>query len=185
PGGFEARREGAEIRIGPSAAAAPGGRTRGRSPAAELPGDVPLRPGIWTPWPPLACRVRVRRVTPDHLPPGHGSPWRAVLSPRLLQRPLSLRGWRPGDRFRPLGMSGEKKLQDFFVDAKVPRQERGRIPLLFAGDRIAWVVGHRIAEDFRFRGRGTACLVEVEFSGGQPNFSLERYSSCDTGWARP
>ncbi len=185
PGGFEARREGAEIRIGPSAAAAPGGRAGGRSPVADSPGDVPLRPGIWTPWPPLACRVRVRRVTSDHLPPGPGSPWRAVLNPRLLQRPLSLRGWRPGDRFRPLGMSGEKKLQDFFVDAKVPRQERGRIPLLFAGDRIAWVVGHRIAEDFRFRGRGTACLVEVEFSGGQPNFSLERYSSCDTGWARP
>ncbi len=92
-----------------------------------------------------------------------------MLSPRLLEGPLSLRGWRPGDRFRPLGMSGEKKLQDFFVDAKVPRQERGRIPLLLAGDRIAWVVGHRIAEDFRFRGRGTACLVEVEFPGSSPN----------------
>jgi tRNA(Ile)-lysidine synthase len=169
PGGFEARREGAEIRVGPPADAAPGGRARGRIPAAEPPGDVPLRRGIWTPWAPLACRIRVRRVAADHIPSGHGNPWRAVLSPRLLEGPLSLRGWRPGDRFRPLGMSGEKKLQDFFVDAKVPRQERGRIPLLLAGDRIAWVVGHRIAEDFRFRGRGTACLVEVEFPGSSPN----------------
>jgi tRNA(Ile)-lysidine synthase len=64
-------------------------------------------------------------------------------------------------------MSGEKKLQDFFVDAKVPRQERGRIPLLLTGDRIAWVVGHRIAEEFRFRGDGPACLVEVEFTREQ------------------
>jgi hypothetical protein len=64
-------------------------------------------------------------------------------------------------------MSGEKKLQDYFVDAKVPRQERGRIPLLLAGGRIAWVVGQRIAEDFRFRGSGPACLVEVEFAKKQ------------------
>jgi tRNA(Ile)-lysidine synthase len=60
-------------------------------------------------------------------------------------------------------MPGHKKLQDFFVDAKVPRVERDRIPLLLAGQRIAWVVGQRVAEDFRFRGRGAACLVEVEF----------------------
>jgi tRNA(Ile)-lysidine synthetase-like protein len=84
-----------------------------------------------------------------------------------------LRGWRPGDRFRPLGMSGEKKLQDFFVDAKVPRDQRGRIPLLIADGRIAWVVGHRIAEQFRFRGRGPACLAEVEFSDGRRGSDAE------------
>ncbi len=91
------------------------------------------------------------------------------MSPTLLEAPLSLRSWRPGDRFRPLGMSGHKKLQDFFVDAKVPRFERERIPLLLSGERIAWVVGHRIAEDFRWLGRGAACLVEVEFSENRPN----------------
>ena len=61
-----------------------------------------------------------------------------------------LRTWREGDRFQPLGMTGEKKLQDFFVDEKVPRRERGRVPLLCAADgRIAWVVGYRIAEPFK------------------------------------
>jgi len=64
-------------------------------------------------------------------------------------------------------MSGEKKLQDFFVDAKVPRDQRARIPLLIADGRIAWVVGQRIAEEFRFQGNGPACLVEVEFPGGR------------------
>lgn len=165
PGGCEARREGAEIRIGPPADAAPAGRPAGRIQAAESAGEVPLRPGIWTSWPPLACRVRVRRLAAGDIPSVQVNPWQAVLSPRLMEEPLSLRGWRPGDRFRPLGMSGQKKLQDFFVDAKVPRRERGRIPLLVAGERIVWVVGHRIAENFRFRGRGTACLAEVEFSG--------------------
>jgi tRNA(Ile)-lysidine synthase len=61
-----------------------------------------------------------------------------------------IRTWREGDRFQPLGMVGEKKLQDFFVDEKVPRRERGRVPLLCATDgRIAWVVGYRIAEPFK------------------------------------
>ncbi len=67
---------------------------------------------------------------------------------------LSVRTWRDGDRFQPLGMKGEKKLQDFFVDAKVPRPQRSRVPLLCAVDgRIAWVVGYRIAEPFKVTGR--------------------------------
>jgi tRNA(Ile)-lysidine synthase len=64
----------------------------------------------------------------------------------LCAAPLAVRGWRDGDRFQPLGMSEEKKLQDFFVDEKVPRSQRDRVPLVLCGGRIAWVVGHRIAE---------------------------------------
>jgi tRNA(Ile)-lysidine synthase len=63
---------------------------------------------------------------------------------------LFVRTWQAGDRFQPLGMTGEKKLQDFFVDEKIPRRQRGRIPLLCAADgRIAWVVGYRIGEPFK------------------------------------
>ena len=59
---------------------------------------------------------------------------------------LMVRTRRPGDRFQPLGMSREKKLQDFFVDAKVPRHWRDRVPLLVSDKGIAWVVGYRIAD---------------------------------------
>jgi tRNA(Ile)-lysidine synthase len=59
---------------------------------------------------------------------------------------LSVRTRRPGDRFRPLGMSQEKKLQDFFTDLKVPRLWRDRVPLLVSDRGIAWVVGYRIAD---------------------------------------
>jgi tRNA(Ile)-lysidine synthase len=63
---------------------------------------------------------------------------------------LTVRTWREGDRFQPLGMTGEKKLQDFFVDEKVPRRRRDRVPVLCAADgRIAWVVGCRMAEPFK------------------------------------
>ena len=65
---------------------------------------------------------------------------------------LFVRTWENGDRFQPLGMSETKKLQDFFVDEKVPRLRRGRVPLVCTGDgRIAWIVGQRIAETFKVR----------------------------------
>lgn len=62
---------------------------------------------------------------------------------------LAVRAWRFGDRFQPLGLAGTKKLQDYFVDAKVPRPARHRVPLVVSGDRILWVVGHRIDERAR------------------------------------
>lgn len=122
-----------------------------------------VRLGQWTRWDGGRCLVRVRRVTGAKVRMDRGDPFREVMSPGLLTEPLTLRPWRPGDRFRPLGLPGAKKLQDFFVDAKVPRDERRRIPLLVAGGRIAWVVGHRIADEFRWHGEPVACLAEVKF----------------------
>lgn len=66
-----------------------------------------------------------------------------------LQFPLRVRYWKEGDRFHPLGMKGQKKLSDFFVDSKVPLHLKGRIPLVFSGNEIAWVAGYRIADPFK------------------------------------
>ena len=72
-----------------------------------------------------------------------------------------IRTWQEGDHFQPLGMSGEKKLQDFFVDEKVPRRIRGRTPVLCASDgRIAWVVGVRIADPFKI-GKTTRRILRM------------------------
>ena len=54
---------------------------------------------------------------------------------------------RPGLRMRPLGGRGTRKLQDIFVDARVPREERDGWPLVFAGDRLAWVPGLAVDAD--------------------------------------
>lgn len=79
--------------------------------------------------------------------PGAGSADEAYLDAAAVGTELLVRPWRGGDRFTPLGMRGTKKLHDFFVDEKVPRWQRSRTPLVAdAGDRILWVVGHRIAE---------------------------------------
>ncbi len=63
--------------------------------------------------------------------------------------PLKVRPRKAGDFFYPLGFGKRKKLQDFFVDEKVPRDERDRIPIVLSGRDIVWVAGYR--GDNRFR----------------------------------
>ncbi len=63
---------------------------------------------------------------------------------------VRLRFWRPGDRFRPIGLSGTAKLQDLFTNAKVPRTERRqRVVAETAGGTIFWVEGLRIGHAAR------------------------------------
>ncbi len=81
-----------------------------------------------------------------------------------LEFPLAVRTWRAGDRFRPLGQANAKKLQDFFVDRKVPRESRRRIPLVSSGDEIVWIAGMGIADSVKL----TAHTVRVLRLGGVP-----------------
>ncbi|MBI4537209.1 MAG: tRNA lysidine(34) synthetase TilS [candidate division NC10 bacterium] len=157
PGGLVARRSGDSILLGPASAAVEhAGGVRGRG--DEL---VALPVGRWIRWPLLPWRVRIRRVASGAARLPGGAEWSALLDGRILRLPLGLRPWRPGDRFHPLGAPGRKKLQDFFVDAKVPREVRGRLPLLLGGGQIACVVGQRVAEEFRWSGATAAGLIEV------------------------
>ena len=59
---------------------------------------------------------------------------------------LVVRSRKPGDKFHPKGLPGEKKLQDFMVDAHIPRLWRDRIPVVESTSGIAWVVGWRTAD---------------------------------------
>jgi tRNA(Ile)-lysidine synthetase-like protein len=54
---------------------------------------------------------------------------------------------RPGLRMRPAGGRGSRKLQDILVDARVPREDRDSWPLVFAGERLAWVPGIAVDAD--------------------------------------
>ncbi len=72
----------------------------------------------------------------------------AYLDAAKTGRDLTVRSRRPGDRLRPLGLGGEKKLQDILVDAKVPATERDGVPLACSGEQIVWVVGHCIDERY-------------------------------------
>lgn len=73
----------------------------------------------------------------------------AVFDADMLHFPLKIRSRRPGDFFYPFGFAKRKKLQDFFVDEKVPRDARDTIPLLISGEDIIWVVGYRTDERYK------------------------------------
>lgn len=70
----------------------------------------------------------------------------ALMDYGSLQFPLRMRNFRPGDRFYPLGAKGTQKLKNFFIDHKIPKFERPKVPLLVSGEMIAWIVGYRIDE---------------------------------------
>jgi len=57
---------------------------------------------------------------------------------RLDQR-LVVRNFVRGDRIRPFGIEGERKLTDVFIDKKLPRERRANWPLVVSGDEIIWV----------------------------------------------
>ena len=63
--------------------------------------------------------------------------------------PLIIRPRNYGDFFFPLGFGKKKKLQDFFVDEKVPRNKRDSIPIIVSGNDIVWVAGYRADERFK------------------------------------
>ena len=91
---------------------------------------------------PVNCAVA------DKFPDGK---FQAVFDLDRLQLPLMLRQRRDGDRFHPFGMQGTKKLKDLLIDAKIPQQKRGQIPVLMSGAEIIWVVGYRTSEPFKIR----------------------------------
>ena len=74
------------------------------------------------------------------------NPAHALLDAARLEYPLQVRVWEEGDRFNPLGMSSEKKISDFLIDNKVPLALKSSVKVLVSGNKIAWVIGMRIAE---------------------------------------
>ena len=113
----------------------------------------------------LGRRFHARLLFPEALggksPRDYCTPDRQIFDADRLPGPLTVRARRPGDRFQPLGMEGSRKLHDFLVDRGVPAPLRGRVPLLFAGDALLWVVGLMPAADAAVTG-GTGRLLEVE-----------------------
>ncbi len=84
----------------------------------------------------------------------------AYLDQEKLQFPLIIRNFRPGDRFVPLGMTGHKKIKDFFIDLKIPVESRPLIPLLVSGDQPIWVCGYRIDDRYKVTSK-TKRVLEI------------------------
>ena len=78
--------------------------------------------------------------------------WEARFDVEKLGVDACIRTRRDGDRFHPLGRKKEKKLKDYFIEQKIPRAFRNRIPLLTVGDKVAWIIGHQVSAEFLLDG---------------------------------
>ena len=87
----------------------------------------------------------------------------ALLDHEKISFPLSVRNWKEGDRFQPLGMKGQKKLSDFFIDQKIPLVAKGRILVVQNGSDIVWVVGYRIDDRYKITNETKQVLV-IEYT---------------------
>ena len=114
------------------------------------PGKFPLRA--------IRCSVLVEEVEKVSLSNMKTALPVAFLNADHLVYPLMVRNFRPGDRFVPLGMSGHRKLKDFFIDLKVPSETRRRIPILIYRDIPIWVCGFRIDDRFKVTSRTKRAL---------------------------
>ncbi|WP_372934453.1 tRNA lysidine(34) synthetase TilS [Mariniphaga sediminis] len=78
-----------------------------------------------------------------------------------LEFPLLIRRWKQGDYFQPLGMTGFKKLSDFLIDEKIPVHEKENIWLLCSGQKIVWIMGHRLDNRFKISTK-TRRILKIE-----------------------
>jgi len=85
----------------------------------------------------------------------------ACLDSQKLDFPLLIRKWQLGDYFQPFGMTDFKKISDFFIDEKIPVHEKEKIWLLCSGEKIVWVMGHRIDNRFRID-KNTISVIKIE-----------------------
>ncbi|OGQ81162.1 MAG: tRNA lysidine(34) synthetase TilS, partial [Deltaproteobacteria bacterium RIFCSPLOWO2_12_FULL_60_19] len=102
-----------------------------------------------------------RCAMPIDLPSGDGK--EALLDLSSLPEILTVRNFRNGDRFRPLGMRGHKKLKDLFIEKKAPLEVRAALPLLLAGDEILWIPGFGRSDVAKI-GPATREVVRVRLS---------------------
>ncbi|MBK6522585.1 MAG: tRNA lysidine(34) synthetase TilS [Sphingobacteriaceae bacterium] len=79
-----------------------------------------------------------------------------------LKYPLTVRGWQNGDKFKPLGMTGFKKLSDLFVDLKLNAFDKNKVAILENGDKeIIWVVNHRLDDRYKIS-ENTNAILRIE-----------------------
>jgi tRNA(Ile)-lysidine synthase len=127
--------------------------------------EIPIKVPGSTPIPQAKIRIEVEIIEGKHLV-RDASCREVTLDMDGIKGRLIARNWRRGDRFIPLGMRNEKKLQDIFVDKKIPREERRRIPIICDEEGIVWVVGVGISERVKVR-EGTRRVFYLRAISGE------------------
>ena len=90
----------------------------------------------------LGCKITTTITTPAKK--GAGNKNTAFFDLDKVKGAITVRTFKAGDKLKPLGMQGTKKVKDIFIDAKVPLVERQSTPILVSdSSEVLWVAGLR------------------------------------------
>ena len=81
---------------------------------------------------------------------------------------IYIRNRRNGDVFKPFKSRGTKKLKEYFIDSKIPRDARDKIPLIASGNEIVWIIGHKISDKFKVS-ENTKSILKLEYKVDRKN----------------
>jgi len=119
----------------------------------------------------VRCEIPGRVKLPNHLifkafytdikPNAYKDLYHVTLEGDKIGSPLIIRQRKPGDRIKPLGMKGTKKLKDIFIDKKIAKEERGNIPIVCCGEEIIWLPGITLHDDYKVSSN-TKCYLNLE-----------------------
>ena len=101
--------------------------------------------------------AKIVRITETYLIPS--DPSIACIDYEKVTFPLTIRKWKTGDHFYPLGMNRKKKLSDYFIDNKYSKLDKENIFILESGGKIVWIIGDRIDNRFKISGSTTRGLL--------------------------
>jgi tRNA(Ile)-lysidine synthase len=159
PSGWEARKERSRTesslrisRIPRPAADSRDSERRAQNSAYEyrllVPGELPIPEAGWL------IKLSLVQVTEGHAAAN-------LLDPKRIESELTVRNWRPGDRYHPLGDEREKKLKVYFQQYRIPPEKRTMWPLVFSNQQLIWAVGMPVASAFAFR-ENTGLALRIE-----------------------
>jgi tRNA(Ile)-lysidine synthase len=123
---------------------------------SQLPMALPIRE--------LNCSLHLTlTVPPETIEIRSASRHTAWFDLDRLPFPLEIRPIRPGDRMQPFGMAGHSKIKNLFIEKKIPRTDRRRIPLLVGGNAVLWAIGVRRSATAPIESSSTKAL-RIEWS---------------------
>lgn len=127
--------------------------------APEILPDVELKPGETLLWGGVDIKAELSRgIDADSRGIGVYPASCSLDAAKLEGKRLTVRQRREGDRIRPTGMKGSKKVKDIFIDAKLPQEERDAVPLITCGDEVLWIPGYRISRDYAVSGESSESI---------------------------
>ncbi len=136
----------------------PGNTTPYRYTIDDIEGEVYIRE--------VDAVLRLSTCQPDAVSVAEAGPYRVFLDLDTIRFPLIVRNFVPGDRFRPLGLSGTKKVKDFFINKKVPIRVRRLCPMVLSDGAIIWIGGYRLSELVKITSR-TRRVLKMEMIEGR------------------